>query len=281
MTDSVRAAARRQLALTVAGAGTYGKFREALALLDEGKRPATREDELARAVVLATRPDKQRDARTLLEKLAKDGPLPPEEQFLLARLMDAGGDTTRADDLVLSLLGTDSKNPNVIAWHVQNLLRRGQSQTARPWVDALKAAEPDSLRTVALAARVAAKDGRTEEAVRLLLDFAGRHPDRRVNVALALEEAGATEQAEKLLQEARGSRPEVVLVLAEFLSRHQRVSEALALCAEAWKTCPPELVAATSLADGPRAGNAEARPSWRTSRIGSPPPWRNGPSPCN
>jgi cellulose synthase operon protein C len=256
--DTVRSAARRELALVVVGNGSYQKFREAISLLDEGVKPPTREDELTRAVLLTMRPEKRREARTLLERLAKDGPLPPEEQFVLARLMDAEGDTTRADDLILNLLGTDAKNPNVIAWHVQSLLRRGQAQTARPWVDALKAVEPDSLRTVSMTARVTARDGRTDEATRLLLDFLAKHADSRRAVALVLEDVGATAEAEKLLrEEVKGPRPDGVLVLAEFLARHRHVSEALTLCADAWKTCPVEMVVATSLSAA-RAGATEA-----------------------
>jgi tetratricopeptide (TPR) repeat protein len=89
-----------------------------------------------------------------------------------------------------------------------------------------------------------------------LTDFAAKHPDRRMGVAIALEDVGATAEAEKLLRdEARGTQPEAVLVLAEFLGRHRHLSEALSLCAEAFKTCPPKVVAASSLA-AIRAGGA-------------------------
>jgi tetratricopeptide (TPR) repeat protein len=256
VTDSVRSAARRELALILSGVGSYAKFREALAVLAEGTQPPFREDALTRALVLATRTEKRHEARRILERLAKDAPLPTEAQFVYARLLEADGDRARADDLIVSLLGTDGKNPAIIGWYVQSLLQRGQVQTARPWIDALRGIEPDSLRTVSLAARVAAKDGRTDEASRLLLDFAAKHPDRRMNVALFLEEVGATKEAEKIMREdAKGARPESVLALAEYLSRHKQLDEALRLCADAWKTCPPELVAASSLAIA-RAGGA-------------------------
>lgn len=253
--DAVRSAARRELAVTVAAPGSYAKFKEALELLDAAAQPPSREDQLTRALLFASRPEKRREARALLEKLAKESPLPADAQFLQIRLADADGDTARADDRMLSLLGTDGKNPAVIAWHVQSLIRRGQLQSARPWLDALRTLEPDSLRTVTLLARVAADDGHKEEAARLLTDFLAKHPERRLNVAGALEEVGATAEAEKLLrEEARGARPEGVLVLAEYLSRHQQLAEALTLCAGAWKTCPPNVVAAASLS-AVRAGN--------------------------
>jgi tetratricopeptide (TPR) repeat protein len=41
--------------------------------------------------------------------------------------------------------------------------------------------------------------------------------------------------------------PEAALMLAQFLGRQQRVSEALDLCGKAWESCPPELVALASL----------------------------------
>jgi tetratricopeptide (TPR) repeat protein len=56
---------------------------------------------------------------------------------------------------------------------------------------------------------------------------------------------------------ARDGRPEGILALVEYLSRHKRIAEALALCAAAWKTCPAEYVAASSLA-AVRTGGASA-----------------------
>jgi len=95
---------------------------------------------------------------------------------------------------------------------------------------------------------VAAKNGHVDDATRMLRDFAAKHAESHVGVALAFESIGSVDEAEKLLRDSpKGSRPEAVLALAEFLARRKRVSEALKLCDEAWKNCPPELVAASSL----------------------------------
>jgi tetratricopeptide (TPR) repeat protein len=256
--DFARSAARRELALLLVRTGTYAKFREALALLTDGVRQPTREDEIAHAVILATRPERRREARSLLEKLAKEGPLSAETQFILVQLMEADGDLARADDIILNLLGTDGRNPAIISYHLQSLLRRGQAQTAQPWVDALRSVEPDSIRTAALSARVAAKAGRLDEAVRQLLEYAKKHSERRISVASILEDSGALTDAERLLREtANGNRPEGKLALAEYLGRHKQVSEALAIANAARENCPPEIVAASSLAAA-RAGGANA-----------------------
>jgi tetratricopeptide (TPR) repeat protein len=254
--DSVRSAARRDLALGLAASGDYRGFQQGLALLTEAGLPKSRDDELALAQLLATRAERRRDARSLLEKLAKDNPLSPDAQFLLARLTDADGETGRADDMILSLLGTNGRNAALISWHVQNLLRRGQPAAAQQWIETLRAVDPDSLRTVSLTARVAAKNGHADDATRMLREFAAKHGESKIGVALAFENVGAIEDAEKLLRDSlKGSRPEAVLALAEFLARHKRASEALKLCDEAWKTCTPELVAASSLAIA-RGGSA-------------------------
>src|SRR5262245_30521124 len=47
---------------------------------------------------------------------------------------------------------------------------------------------------------------------------------------------------------AESKKPEAVLVLAEYFGRGNRTDEALELCDQAWKTSPPALVAASSLA---------------------------------
>jgi tetratricopeptide (TPR) repeat protein len=253
--DAVRSAARCQLARLLAGTGSYRRFRDALGLFDGVKEP-TRDDELTKAILLATRLETRREGRVLLEKLEKEGPLTPEAQFTLVRLLDADGEVARAQSLVLGLLAADGRNPAIISWHVQSLLRREQTQSAKPWIEALKSIEPDSLRSAALSASVAVKDGRRNEAIAELLGFVKKHPERRINAAIILEEIGAADESEKLLrEETHSGRPEGALALAEFLSRHKQLAEALKLCSAAWKTCPPELVAASSLASA-RAGGA-------------------------
>ena len=68
--------------------------------------------------------------------------------------------------------------------------------------------------------------------------------------AALLDELGQADGAEKMYRElaARSDRPESQLLLLTFLGRRNRVGEALDLCERAWQTCPPEAVAAASVA---------------------------------
>jgi tetratricopeptide (TPR) repeat protein len=81
-----------------------------------------------------------------------------------------------------------------------------------------------------------------------LVEFAKKHPEQRRQTATVLEEIDALGPAEQLFREdMTDPQSEAALALAEFLARHGRVSEGLALCEGAWKKCKPELVAASSL----------------------------------
>ena len=64
-------------------------------------------------------------------------------------------------------------------------------------------------------------------------------------VASLLEHLGQADAADEILKRyvAESGQPAAVLLRAEFLGRQQRLGEALALCEEAWKTCPADQVA--------------------------------------
>jgi tetratricopeptide (TPR) repeat protein len=145
----VAARARRELAILLAGRGGSGSHAEALALLDRNTKVfgPTVEDDRARAAVWATRPAQQRKALQLLERSLDRKPLAPQEQFLLARLHEAQGDLARANDLISGLLTVDPGNPDYLAYHVGTLIRRGDLDEARAYLDRLERAEPHSRRT--------------------------------------------------------------------------------------------------------------------------------------
>ena len=65
-----------------------------------------------------------------------------------------------------------------------------------------------------------------------------------------LEELGRPDGAETMYREyvSRSERPDSLLQLATFLGRQKRVGEALDVCERARSTCPPEAVAAVSVA---------------------------------
>jgi tetratricopeptide (TPR) repeat protein len=148
------AAARRRLAVCLAGHGRPGAFREALALLDRNAQAAgaAAEDDRARAAVLATRPDHRPEAVRLLEQSRRRQALSAEEQYLLVRLYEAENEPAKARDAMLGLLNLDGQNPEYLAHYVRGLVDRRELDEARVYLGQLERLEPGSARTRELAA---------------------------------------------------------------------------------------------------------------------------------
>jgi tetratricopeptide (TPR) repeat protein len=146
---AVVARARRGLAVSLAAKAGEQPLHEALALLDRNRAAygPSGEDDRARAEVLATRPDRQREAMSLLEEVRGHGVLTLAEQFLLVRLQESVGDLGRARTLLLDLLASDGRNPEYLAHYVRGLVRRGELEEAQTYLDRLKGVEPNSART--------------------------------------------------------------------------------------------------------------------------------------
>ncbi len=138
------ARARRHLAVVLAPGGETN-YQEALALLP--LKEATFHDERARALVLATRPEQRIEALRLFDASLGDQPLSDEDEFALAGLCQAAGQTQRAQYLIRDLLATDPDNAQYLAFHIRDLLQRGERDTARPFLGKLEKIEPRSLRT--------------------------------------------------------------------------------------------------------------------------------------
>jgi hypothetical protein len=141
------ARARRLLALHLAKGP--GPLEAALALLDENVRALgpNVDDDRARAVVLASRPDRRREALGLLRSTATRQPLAPAEQFLLAQLYDEAGEPSRAIDVLLGLLADERPDPEHLAYYVRGLIGRGDLDGAGASLDRLERLEPNSART--------------------------------------------------------------------------------------------------------------------------------------
>jgi tetratricopeptide (TPR) repeat protein len=247
---------RRQLAIALAGNGSYPKCVEALALLDaNGPRYlATSQDERIRAMVLANLPGRRQEAIQLLERqlrLSLGKGLTPQEEFLLARLYEADGDWPRARAQLADLLEKDSGAQAHVSHYAQVLLEHGEVAAAAPWIEKLEAAEgKPSFGTVALRARLLYQQGRADEAVRRLRAYGQDQPDQVGAVAAVLEGIGRPAEAESAYREyaTRSREPEAVLLLARYLARQQRLGEALGLCERAWPIASAEDVGATCLA---------------------------------
>ena len=243
--------------------GDYRQLQDALALVERNMSVGRRvvEDQRARALVLALQPGRRREAIALLEDLLLRQLPTADEQFLLARLYEADRNWPKAQDRWLSLLtAPQGANPMHLAHYIRSVLRRGEKDEARVWLARLEKQEPDTWRTIEIKAHVLKAEGKSEEAVALLRTRAQGKEDDTARVAALLEQLGEVAAAEDMYRKhvARSKEPQNALALAEHLGRRQRVEEALALCEQSWRTCPPEAVAAASVGVL-RAGQGDAR----------------------
>ncbi|MBX6312993.1 MAG: tetratricopeptide repeat protein [Isosphaeraceae bacterium] len=246
--------ARRSLAAVLAG-GNDRQFQEALALIERNLQAggATIPDQRARAMVLATRPDRRREAIRLLEDQEGNQrlPLTPNEQFLLARLYEGERDWPKARERMLSLLAAHADNPLYLASYISSLLRRGQADEAQLWLLKLERLEPQAFRTMSLKARMLAARGEGAAAVALLKDYIRDQGAPLLGpIAALLDQIGQAAAAEELYRQyaAQSKQPESTLALAQYLARQGRLREALDLCERAWQTCPPAAVANACIA---------------------------------
>jgi cellulose synthase operon protein C len=232
--------ARHSLAVVLTAQNDYPKLLQALTLvglklnaagavtdMEQGAEEPTAEEQLARAQVLSLQPLRKLRARalTLLEELHRRQRLSPDDQFLLSQLYQGEGYLPKARATLSDLVALSPKNQTYQITYIQVLIEQQDFTVAERALDQLeqlekaRKVEPNTFRTVQLR-------------------------------ALALEARGAGDKALALIRQHAtrpGARPEEALVLVEYLARQKRAAEAFALCEEAWKTCPPEVVSAASI----------------------------------
>lgn len=255
---------RRMLAVALGGTGDYLAARQAMALLnlsadlqanalDTG---GTIDDERARAAVLASRHSRQlqRRAVAILEKMAEQRALKPEDEFLLAQLYDALGKSSKGRDRILHLLTSDRDNPRYVTYYIRSLLDRKEVDQAAEWLSHLENA-PATFEVAEIKARVYQAQGSADQATRVLRDWAKKMPDRLVRVAGLLDALGLPKDAETVYRSAvEANASGATLQLALFLAHHGQLTEALNLCDEirkkgAIKTAAGASVMALYLAD--------------------------------
>jgi tetratricopeptide (TPR) repeat protein len=241
--DSEADWARRALAVALATGGDYHEFLKALGLVGlsldrEGNvvedRPAGA-DELGelrvRAAVLATQNAHRLRAKAIaiLEELNKRRALTANDQLRLARLYDAHGEPRKALDQLGNLATTHDDDPVLWTYYAQSLLRQRpcQVEAAQGCVDKLKRmeqaqkVEPGTFGTVELQAQVLEARGKADEAIALL--------EKRIH-----------DLGDK-------ANPDEYPLVISYLSRRQRVDDALNWCEEAWKHCSPEVAGGASV----------------------------------
>jgi tetratricopeptide (TPR) repeat protein len=235
----VAAWARRSLALALGTEGDYRQFREALAILGRNlqDRGGTVEDLHTRALLLRVRPGHRREAIRQLEELSRAQPLPPEEEFLLAQLYDAGRDWPKARERLLTLLAADRKNAGYLAYYAGALLRQGEAGAARTWVAELEKVAPNAPATVEVKARLLHAAGKEAEAAALLTAYAQGPGVELPRVAALLEGLGQMQAAEELYRRG-AAQPQGTVALAGYLGRHNHLDEAIDLCQQALQEHP-------------------------------------------
>jgi tetratricopeptide (TPR) repeat protein len=257
--------ARRTLALILIARGGAERSREALALLtpDTSERPgaaAAPEDQRARALVLARQGARKqrREAIALLENLMEQEPPTADDRLLLAQLYEAEGSWAQARQQMSVLLGGQDQKPVYIASFAHALLRHGEYEAVRPWLEKLEQS-PETRGTFTPAeikARLFAARGQHADAAAVVTEYVASReakPDdvaaRRRLAAVLLDRMSQTFPAEKayaagaeaMYREWVRQQPEQVGSLAALLGRQGRVGEALDLCERAGSAVPVEV----------------------------------------
>jgi tetratricopeptide (TPR) repeat protein len=275
--DSLARWARRSLAIGLAVAGTFPHFQEALALIEYNLKEmdTTVDDQVAKAVILASRPVYRRQAIPVLEKAFEQQPPTPDLQLLLVKLYEAYGNKSAAPERMARLLALHGDNPRYLAHHVSSQLRQANLDQAEAWLGKLHEVQPHAFSTVTFQARLLALRGKGQQVLDLLnayLDNKDSEPSATL-VRCQLT-AGLLDQlsqdfgrlrsllnpvAEALYRRkiALSNNAESLLALASFLARNDRVSEALDLCERAGLIGPLEAAAATSVLVVNRASATE------------------------
>jgi tetratricopeptide (TPR) repeat protein len=255
-TPEAAARLRGVLAIILATAGDHQRALQELDKMGlpeaggETPRPTSGVDDAevirAKAKVLALMKTRAqwRKAIELLDILVVRNVATAEDRFLIAQLAEKTDDWRRARGEMERLLTLHEKNPTYLVHHIRSLLRHGDVDEARVWLGKLEQVQLVAPTTIEIKARVLAAQGRGADAVSLLKEYAGKAPDQVGGVARLLEEVGQAAAAEELYRTfvSQSKKPEDMLVLAQYYARQDRLNEALDLCEQAWKKCPPEVV---------------------------------------
>ena len=246
--------ANRAVGLIKMSSGDQRQIDAALALVDQNLKanPYSFDDQRARAVLLTMKPKRRDEGVHALEALDRSRLLSREDRFLLAQLYRGSRDWPKCRDQMLGLLGERNRDPNHLANFVNWVIEQNDLDQAERWLQDYKPTESSqSLVLLELKSRLLKARGRGADLFALLRRYSEQHPDQLGEVCALFERYGFTKEAEQAYrafaaQEA--SQPARIIALIGFLSRQHRDQEALALCEQARKTCPPQPLAAASLA---------------------------------
>jgi predicted Zn-dependent protease len=266
LATSDRAWANRVRIALLVNKGRASDQDQALALVEQNLRidPNSAADQQLKVSILALRPTRRGEAIAILERQRAANALDPAAQFLLAQLHLGQGSEEKYQKEMLKLLGLKSKNPQQLAHFVNYWIGHGRLGEADRWLAELKQAEPKGATCLEQEARLLDLRKRRPELAALLAARRQQVPDQIGLVADLYDRYGFAKEGEEAYRAfvARDPKqPERVLALAIFLTRHDRVAEAIELLRTAWSTCAPAQVAGAALAvyDAPSAGETHRR----------------------
>jgi len=175
---------RRSMALLLAAQGGYENLQKGLELIRQnrvaGQQPSI-QDLRAEALLLSAHPQRKKriEGRELLEKVVNEySGATPEDRFILAQLYMADGDISNAARHMRTLLASHGNEPRYVRRYVTFLLDQSQTAEAEVWLGQLEKLVPDDMSVVALRARLWTMQGRYDDALKLLEDFANKTDEK-------------------------------------------------------------------------------------------------------
>jgi tetratricopeptide (TPR) repeat protein len=263
--------ARRKLAELVADRGTYRNLEEALALIRQNALAdgsLNSDDAQLEISLLVNRPEPASWQRAIdvIQQLGKQQPLSTGQRLTMAGLQEKVGRWSEARDQLISIVSAPNAPPAVVGMLVEKLVDHDEVESARTWLKRLATIAPTAPVTLALEARVAAasKDrAAAAEAARKLMpkdNVAADQAGQLAAIARLMEDLDFPKAADQVLGKLVEISPDGVVPRAEFLSRHDRPTEALDLLQKRWDDLPLErlLSAAVSVARSKDSATQEA-----------------------
>jgi tetratricopeptide (TPR) repeat protein len=266
--------ARRMIAAILMNRGGFQNLTEALRLIDQNVASGSGsvDDRLIKAQLLLDDPRRDRiqeAIRTLEELIQSGGLVKTHDRFVLAQLYLRQGEWTKYNTMMREVFASREPDPGYFVFHVNALLRHGNTGDADVFLTRLEQLAPNDFNTLSLRAEFFSMRKEYTKAVNLLaayLDRPGLEPadrtTRRLLTARIAERCARklvesrqddmaklfTEKAETLLRAYIKERPDQESVLAVFLAHHGRAREALELISQSWKNAKPEGLAAVAAA---------------------------------
>lgn len=264
------AASRLLATLLAARGGTQDELDEVWDLLsdDRAGRSIDSADQRLKAILMLRRGgrDYRRRAQQLLETLAgASQQSAPIDRLLLARLYEAQGQMAAAREQLKVLVNRNRPAPEHLAAYIDNLLRSARVAEAQAPLEELARQEPESksLRSLTLRARWLKEQGQTQSIEPLVEAYlaeqlaAAIDQPGRAKVALRVANLYAVLQlpqaAERFYRQAVAFDSTSYAVLANWLVKQARTSDAVHVCIEAAandSTPQPAMVLSNVLALG-------------------------------